>query len=104
MTTASPPIAVTPAEWLIIAAILREHVPEATVLAFGSRVTGRAKPFSDLDLVIDAAHPLSLSCTADLTEAFTESDLPFRVDIVDWATTRPEFRAIMRRDGVVLPF
>ena len=39
---------------------------------------------------------------AALKAAFTESDLPFRVDIVDWASTSESFRKVIERDHVVL--
>lgn len=37
--------------------ILSEIVPEYEMRAFGSRVAGRAKPYSDLDLVVVGEHP-----------------------------------------------
>jgi hypothetical protein len=39
---------------------------------------------------------------ADINTAFEASDLPIRVDIVDWATTSDAFRAIIARDKVVV--
>jgi uncharacterized protein len=36
----------------IVKKILAKHVPNYEVWAFGSRVSGKAKKFSDLDLVI----------------------------------------------------
>lgn len=75
--------------------ILTQHIPGRTVRAFGSRVTGTAKPFSDLDLVIMGDTPLDFRQLAALKDAFAESDLPFRVDVVDWETTSAEFRSII---------
>lgn len=77
--------------------ILAEHVPEFNVLAFGSRVTESVKEFSDLDLVIMTTEPLPLRRYARLKEAFSESNLPIKVDVVDWATTDENFRAIIRK-------
>ena len=51
---------------------------------FGSRATGGARRYSDLDLAIDAGRRLTLNETARLREAFSDSDLPYRVDLVDW--------------------
>ena len=51
---------------------------------FGSRATGRARRYSDIDLAIDAGRPLTLHELAGLSEAFSDSDLPYRVDLVDW--------------------
>jgi uncharacterized protein len=50
---------------------------------FGSRATGRARPYSDLDILIVRAKPLDWRERADLCVAFEASDLPFRVDIVE---------------------
>lgn len=84
----------------IVQQILRQLVPSCEVWAFGSRVKGTAKPFSDLDLVIMSQQPLSLALMASLHEAFSESDLPWKVDIVDWSTTSPEFRAVIEQQNV----
>ena len=77
--------------------ILRLHVPGRTVRAFGSRVQGNAKPFSDLDLVIMGETALDFRQLAALKDAFAESNLPFRVDVVEWATTSEAFRRIMEQ-------
>jgi type I restriction enzyme S subunit len=37
-----------------------------------------------------------------MAEAFDESDLPYKVDLVDWATTSESFRKIIERDRVVV--
>lgn len=88
--------------WEIVRGILQEHVPQYAVWAFGSRAKWKAKRYSDLDLAIIADRPLSLSVSAALADAFSESDLPWRVDVVDWATTSESFRRIIERDKVVV--
>lgn len=65
-------------------------------------MTHKAKPFSDLDLAVIAEQPLSLAVSAGLSEDFSNSDLPWKVDVVDWATTGESFRQIIERDKVVL--
>jgi predicted nucleotidyltransferase len=73
-----------PAHLALVSNILRAHLPAgARVFVFGSRALARTKPYSDLDLLIDAGRPLSLDDTAVLAEAFSESDLPFKVDLAD---------------------
>ena len=88
-------LAISAEESRIVSAILREFVPERVVWAFGSRVKGGHKPYSDLDLVVIDEEPLLLATLANLTEAFFESDLPFKVDVVDWATTSESFRRVI---------
>ena len=80
---------------LMIKNILKKNIPEYQVIAFGSRVTGTYKPHSDLDLCIVTHTPLTLLQLASLKEAFTESDLPFRIDIVDWSTLSLGFKQII---------
>jgi len=97
-----PPIAVSEADWLIIRNILRAHVPDCTVWAFGSRATGRTKPYFDLDLAINGEKPLGIDLAAQLAEAFAESDLPYKVDIVDRTTVSERFRKAIERDRVIM--
>lgn len=80
----------------IIRGILLKHVPDRKVLVFGSRATGTAKKYSDLDLAVIGDTPLTLGQLALLEHDFDESELPFKVDVVDWATTREPFREIIR--------
>lgn len=82
--------------------ILQKHVRRYSVWAFGSRVKGNAKKYSDLDLALVTQKTLSLSKMAQLTEAFDESDLPMRVDIVDLASASQSFQKIIQQQKVVI--
>lgn len=93
---------VTPEQLALIQAVLDEHLPGVTAWAFGSRVSGTAKPHSNLDLAVISEAPVPLWRLGLLEEAFAESDLPFRVDVIDWARTREAFRAVIRRNSVRL--
>jgi len=97
-----PNIDVPPDLWEIVRDILQKHIPQYTVWAFGSRAKWTAKPYSDLDLAIITDKPLPLSTSAALKEDFSESNLPWRVDIIDWATTSAEFRGVIEKDKVVM--
>lgn len=86
----------------IVLSILQRRIPGRKVLAFGSRVDGSAKPHSDLDLAIMGDTPLPLDQLAALREDFEESDLPWRVDLVDGFTVNPAFKALILACCVVL--
>lgn len=76
--------------------VLRAHLPAGTAAwAFGSRATGRARRYSDLDIAIDAGRRLNLEEKATLAEAFSDSDLPYRVDIIDWHAIDDRFRRLI---------
>ena len=92
----------TPEQKSIVLDILRAYVPRHEVWVFGSRIKGTSKPYSDLDLAIITQHPLSLDILAALRDAFSSSDLPWKVDIVDWATTQERFRRIIEAQHIVL--
>lgn len=89
-------------EWHIVKAILQQHVPDREVWAFGSRAKWTAKEFSDLDLAILGEKSLTLDESAALADAFADSDLPWKVDVIDWATTSVAFRKIIEKDKVVV--
>ena len=90
-------------ELSIVAAILRDNLPvNVTVHVFGSRAKGRVKAWSDLDLVFEGPAPLPLSLTAALAEAFEESDLPWKVDIVDRKTVSDDFGKLIDQTKIAL--
>jgi type I restriction enzyme S subunit len=93
---AQPVIDISPENWQIVREILQRYVPDREVWAFGSRAKWTAKEFSDLDLAIIGDKPLSIALTADMKEAFQESALPFKIDIVDWASITPSFRQVIQ--------
>jgi len=97
-----PSLDIGNAELLIVKSILNRHAPDSTVWVFGSRATGRAKKFSDLDLCFKAPQPLSLERISAMAEEFAESDLPWKVDIVDWWSISERFRQIIEHDQVLL--
>ena len=86
----------------IVLGILRDLAPEIEVRAFGSRVAWSARETSDLDLALMTDEQLPTSRMADLREAFSESDLPFKVDLLDWAAPAENFRKIIEREYVVV--
>jgi predicted nucleotidyltransferase len=82
--------------------ILVEHVPQCEVRAFGSRVNSTAKDYSDLDLAVVTSGKLSDDTLRLLKEAFEESDLPFRVDVLDWRATSPQFQKVVEKQYEVI--
>lgn len=82
----------------IVKEILRKYVPNLETRVFGSRATGKADETSDLDLVILAPHKLPFRTLSDLKYAFEESDLPFRVDVLDWRRISGEFREQIQKE------
>ena len=88
----------------LVKTILRKNLSEsAKVYAFGSRVKGTAKAFSDLDLAIDmGCKKLPAKTMNSLLSDFEESNLPYKVDVVDFNDISPEFQKIVEKDKVVV--
>jgi len=83
----------------IISDILHKFVPDCEVRVFGSRYNGTVKEYSDLDCAIVGKEKLDWKLIADIKEAFEESDLPYRVDLLDWNAITPEFRNTIQMHG-----
>lgn len=83
--------------------ILDLHFNGLEVLAYGSRVTGvNLTPEADLDIVVVSEKPISLEDMISVEKAFAESDLPFRVDIVDWAKLPESLQKVIKKENVVI--
>jgi uncharacterized protein len=90
-----------PSEYLAqVEMILAEHVPGLEVRAFGSRVQGGARPYSDLDLAV--AGPVDSHQLQALRDAFADSNLPFQVDVLDWHATSPSFQKVIQKQYEVV--
>ena len=67
----------------ILLSLLAQYLPHTSVWAYGSRVKGSAKLWSDLDLVVFTA--AEQRCRLSLfKEALEESNLSFRVQLLEW--------------------
>ena len=86
----------------MLAEILAKHLPDREVWAYGSRVNGRARKYSDLDLVIMGDEPLNEVTRFLLKEDLSESWLPFIVHVKDWHLIPPEFQGEILRSYAVI--
>lgn len=87
--TATRTLHLTDVQRATLRRVLDATIPGARVAVFGSRATGRTRPFSDVDLLILKPSPLPWAHRLALLDALEASDLPFRVDVVE-ATTVPD--------------
>ncbi len=100
----SQPVDIRPVDLAIVHKILRDVLPhDVRVWVFGSRAQWTTKDSSDLDLAIDAGRALTRKEESALSDAFEESDLSYRVDVVDMHNVSDSFKAIIERDKVALP-
>jgi predicted nucleotidyltransferase len=63
------------------------------------RASQKAKPWSDLDLAIKAESALDWKLLEEIKETFQQSELPFRVDVLDWNDITESFRKAIETNG-----
>lgn len=95
-------LAISSKDRIVVLDIVALLPPNTSVWAFGSRVSGKNRPFSDLDLVLKGEEPVPLLLLDDLQHRFSESELPFRVDVSDWHRVDDAFRKKIMEKYVVL--
>lgn len=97
---------IKPEHLRIVSSILEKNLTRPSVVwVFGSRARGNTKTYSDLDLAIDLdGKQISMAIMAALSADFEESDLPYKVDIVDWNSIDNSFKAAIEREVIKLVF
>jgi predicted nucleotidyltransferase len=83
-----------------IAQILVRHLPGAEVRAFGSRVTGKNHPGSDLDLAVLGGTSAGLAAARS---AISESNVPISVDLLAYERLPESYREEIDRSAVPFP-
>lgn len=87
-----------------VKAILKQNASELEVWAYGSRVNGNCHEASDLDLVVrNPVNPhKSIDYLPQLKQAFIDSNLPFFVDLMDWACLPESYQQEIKKRHVVV--
>lgn len=88
----------------MLEALLRKHLPDVEVWAYGSRVNGRSHDGSDLDLVLrgPSLKEIPAGQLGDFDEAIRKSNIPFLVEARDWTRLPERFHCEIEREYVVL--
>jgi predicted nucleotidyltransferase len=82
--------------------LITEHIPVCEIRVFGSRIHGKAKPYSDIDIALKCPEPIDRRALSRLKEALQASTLPMRVDVLDWYGISEEFRGVIEERYEVL--
>lgn len=88
----------------LLQTLLRQHVPQAEVWAYGSRVRGDAHACSDLDIVLRSPDDLGQDVAGwfELKEALQDSLLPILVDVHLWPRLPASFHPNIEAGYMVL--
>jgi predicted nucleotidyltransferase len=71
--------------------------PDDQIFLFGSRTTSTHHPFSDIDIGITSKQAISFQLMAKITGALEESDLPVRIDVIDFSKVSDAFKTIAQK-------
>jgi len=88
----------------IVKLILSRLLPGVEIWVFGSSVTSNYKKHSDLDLLVRHAEGIDQKVMYKLMDAFEESDLPIKVDVLDWNSIDADFQEIVSKRYEVLEY
>ncbi len=92
-------IHITASEKILLVSILQG---DFQVIVFGSRVMGKNKKFSDLDICLKGKGPISDVLIGELREKLQESNLPFIVDLSDYFSLPGFLKKEVDEQGVPL--
>ncbi|MDR2677064.1 MAG: nucleotidyltransferase domain-containing protein [Puniceicoccales bacterium] len=97
-------IDLAPEQMRLVRKIFDRYLPGsgATVYVFGSRATGKARKFSDLDLAVDYPEGIPEGVSLALKNEFEESNFPYFVDIIDYHRCEGPFQRIIDRTKILL--
>ena len=95
-------IDITLQELATVQQLITTAFPTVEARVFGSRYSGTVKPYSDLDIVLVGEEKLNWLQVSRLREAFAESDLPYRVDLLDWHAISPTFQQVIAQGYAVI--
>lgn len=89
-------------EFIIILNLIQLFLPAYEIWAFGSRINGKAKKYSDFDLVIIDDFPVDNYLLIDFKEKLSESSLNITVDVLEWNSLSVNFQRIILKEYVVI--
>ncbi len=79
-----------------IKAIITKYLSENNfkIFLFGSRATGINRPGSDFDVGIMGKEPVGLETLGLIDEEIDNSNIPYKVDVVDFARVSEGFKKL----------
>jgi predicted nucleotidyltransferase len=75
--------------------IINRYLNNPKIKIFGSRTNGSSNKNSDIDIAIISDKKIDFKTLAEIKIAFEESDIPYRVDIIDYISASENFKKII---------
>ena len=88
----------------LVSQIVRKHLPDSSYDAFifGSHATGSNRKYSDLDLGIMGPKTLSPIQYMTIKNDLDESDVSYRVDLIDFTKVSDKFKQVSLKNKIQL--
>lgn len=84
--------------------ILAQHLDlnQYRPFIFGSWAKNTHRPYSDMDIGLEGPQPIPNDTMFKIKNAFEDSDLPYFVDVVDFATVSDQFKQVAKQHTIPL--
>jgi len=76
-------------------------IPDAKIYLFGSRARGTHSKWSDIDLALDTGMPLPNVRVDEVKSVFAATNMPYKVDVLDFHSVSSDMQASIKRDGKI---
>lgn len=94
-------LTIPPAVQQKLVAILSALFPEAKIYLYGSFATGKARPYSDIDIALDAGTRMDQRRLSEARSMLQESSIPYSIDLVDVHAISPDMRQFISQEWIV---
>jgi predicted nucleotidyltransferase len=84
-----------------IIALISALIPQAKIYLYGSRARGTNKQWSDIDIALDCGEAIARLSIGEIRDIMVASNIPYKVDVVDFYTISPEMRKAIERDKII---
>lgn len=81
--------------------IIHKKLPLCTVYLFGSRARKTNAEGADIDLALDAKHPIDLTLLLKLYGEIEETTIPLTVDLVDLHSASDTLKKVIQKEGIL---
>jgi hypothetical protein len=76
--------------------------PNAKIFLFGSRATGTAQKWSDIDIGILPSSKMPWNTLPHIKEDLESSTIPYKVDVVDFSVVSDRFKSVALQKTIPL--
>jgi predicted nucleotidyltransferase len=81
--------------------VIEIFFPDAKIYIFGSRARNKHQENSDIDIAIDAGHPISVTEKGQINSMLDALNIPQKVDLIDFQRAPQLLKDNILREGIL---